>query len=48
MLTAIHALTFATASSAPIWIASWIVVLALIIGIPVYLTRRRRNHRPPQ
>ena len=41
-------LTFATASSAPFWIAGWIVVLALIIGLPIYVTRRRRNHRPPR
>lgn len=44
----IDALTFATASSAPFWIAGWIIVLALIIGLPIYLKRRRRDHRPPQ
>ncbi|MGH2881530.1 MAG: hypothetical protein ACRDPA_02305 [Solirubrobacteraceae bacterium] len=51
MLTAtLGAPTFAMASSAPFWIAGWIIVLALIIGLPVYATRKRRNggHRPPQ
>jgi hypothetical protein len=51
MLTAtIDTLTFAIASRAGFWIAGWIIVLALIIGVPVYYTRRRRNrtHRPPQ
>ncbi len=51
MLTAtIGALTFAMASRAPLWIAGWIIVLALIIGLAVYYTRRRRDggHRPPR
>jgi hypothetical protein len=49
MLSAtIDTLTFATASNAPFWIAGWIIVLALFIGLPIYLMRRRRNHRPPR
>lgn len=49
MLTAtIWALTSATASSAPVWIAGWTIVLVLIIGLPIYLRRRRRNHHPPR
>jgi hypothetical protein len=45
--TATTDLTFA-AASAPLWIVGWIVVLTLIIGLPIYLTRRRRDQRPPR
>ena len=48
LIATVSTLTFATASSAPFWIAGWIIVLALIIGLPIYRTRRRRNHRPPR
>jgi hypothetical protein len=37
------------ASDAPFWIAGWILLLALIIGLATYYTRRRRGrdpHRP--
>ena len=50
MLTAtIDTLTLAMAGSAPFWIVGWIVVLAFMIAVPIYYTRRRRNrtHRPP-
>jgi hypothetical protein len=40
---AITTLTLATSSSAPIWIAGWIIVLALLIGAPIYYMRKRRN-----
>jgi hypothetical protein len=38
------------ASSGLLWIAGWIIVLALLIGVPVHYTRRRRNttDRRPQ
>ncbi len=26
-----------------IWIAGWIVVVGIIVGVPVYFTRRRRR-----
>ena len=42
-------LPLATASSAPLWIAGWIIILALIIGLPLYFNRRRRRpDRPPR
>ena len=44
----IGTLMLATASSAPLWIAGWIIVLALVIGLPIYLAHRRRNHRRPR
>ena len=45
----ISTLPLATDSSAPLWIAGWIILLALIIGLPLYFSRRRRRpHRPPQ
>ena len=51
MITAtINMLPIATASSAPLWIAGWIIILLLAIGIPIYYTRKRRgrDHRTPR
>lgn len=48
MLTAtISTFPFAMASSAPFWIAGWIIVLTLAIALPVRYARKRRtrNHR---
>jgi len=51
MLTAtISTLPFAMASNAPFWIAGWIIVITLAIGLPIRYTRkhRNRNHRSPR
>lgn len=42
-LATITGLSFATASAAPIWIAGWIIVLAIIIGAAIIYTRRRKR-----
>jgi hypothetical protein len=44
----IDALPLAASSSAPAWIAGWIIVLALVIGLPIYYTRRRRQRDRPR
>ena len=36
------------AAGAPLWIAGWIIVLALVIGLPVYVARRRRQTDRPR
>jgi hypothetical protein len=40
--TALSSLILA-ASGAPFWIAGWIVLLALIVGLAAYSTRRPRR-----
>lgn len=41
MLHATPALVLAASGRAPIWIAGWIVVLLIVIGVPIYLARHR-------
>lgn len=52
MITAtISTLALAMTSGAPLWIAGWIIVLGLAIGLAAYYTRqrrRRRSHHRPQ
>lgn len=47
-LSVISTPILAASSGAPIWLATWIIVLALIIiiGAPIYHTRRRQGTNP--
>jgi hypothetical protein len=43
--TIIIPLTLAAASGAPFWIAGWIIILAVAIGVGFYSVRKRRHRR---
>lgn len=47
-LSVISTSILAASSGAPIWLATWIIVLALIsiIGTPIYHTRRHKRTNP--
>lgn len=38
-------MTILASSSAPLWIAGWIIVLALLVGGATYAGRRRGSRR---
>jgi hypothetical protein len=48
LLATVSAVALAIAGSAPFWIAGWIVVLTLVIGGPIYYTRKRRRDNGPK
>ncbi|HZT15786.1 MAG TPA: hypothetical protein VFA19_07525 [Gaiellaceae bacterium] len=41
-------MTIAASSSAPFWIAGWVLILALLIGGTVYTSRKRRHRQRNQ
>ena len=44
----ITTLTLAAAGNAPVWIAGWIIVLLIVIGVPAAYHLRKRNRRSRQ
>jgi hypothetical protein len=42
-VTAADTLAQSKAAESAIWIGGWIIVLAIIAGIPIYFTQRRRK-----
>jgi hypothetical protein len=45
MISADHVAAIGKAADGAIWISGWIIVLAIIIGVPVFFARRSRKRR---